>query len=288
MPEHMKLFRFGEPGSEQPGLIDAAGTARSVAHLGLNYDERFFANGQLAELMERSQVESASWPELNLRRERLGAPVARPSKLIGVGLNYREHVKETGARTPSEPKIFMKATTAICGVTDDVLLPEGAEQLDYEVELAVVMGQLARRVSPQQARATVAGYTVCNDYSERDWQKNRAGQFVKGKSHDTFAPLGPYLVTSDEFSPNAARLWCSVGGEMRQDGTTADMIFDVATIVSSISHYMTLLPGDVITTGTPSGVGLGRVPPVFLKPGDVVRYGIEGVGEGQQTICAAE
>jgi 2-keto-4-pentenoate hydratase/2-oxohepta-3-ene-1,7-dioic acid hydratase in catechol pathway len=223
-------------------------------------------------------------PQVDLDSVRLGSPVARPSKIIGIGLNYKDHALETGAELPSEPKIFMKATSALCGVFDDVILPRGSEQTDYEVELAFVVARRASYVRRRDALDFVAGYTICNDYSEREFQKNRAGQFVKGKSADSFAPLGPFLVTADEFSPQDARLWCAVGGEMRQDSRTSEMVFDVPSLIENLSQYMSLLPGDVVTTGTPAGVGLGRKPPAFLQPSDVVTYGIEGIGEARQLV----
>ncbi len=226
------------------------------------------------------------WPPVDPATVRLGAPIARPSKLIGVGLNYRGHAAEIGSALPDEPKIFMKATTAMCGPNDDVVIPRGSESTDYEVELAIVIGTRARYVSKDQALNHVVGYTICIDYSERDWQKNRSGQFVKGKSSDTFAPMGPYLVPAADLDPSNLRLWLKVNGEMRQDATTADMIFDMPTVVAAISEFMTLLPGDVITTGTPAGVGAGFDPPRFLRPGDVVEYGIEGIGEGRQRVVA--
>lgn len=267
-------------------MFDPEGIARDASSLGEDYGESFFESGGLERLARGLAAEGRAWPVVDCNEVRLGPPISRPSKLVGIGLNYRDHATETGASLPAEPKIFMKATSAICGLFDDVLLPPGAEQLDHEVELAFVIGTKATRVGREQALSHVAGYTVCNDYSERDWQKNRAGQFVKGKSSDTFAPLGPFLVTGGEDAFFDARLWCAVNGEIRQDSRTSEMVFGVAELVSSLSRYMTLLPGDVITTGTPSGVGLGRTPPVFLRPGDIVTYGIEGIGEGSQRIIA--
>lgn len=279
----MRLFRFGSAGQERPGLLDGAGVPRDASGFVSDYSEEFFARDGL-ERLAGVFGDASSWPVVELSRVRLGSPIARPSKLIGVGLNYREHAAETGAELPTEPKIFMKATTAICGVHDDVLLPPGAQQLDYEVELAVVIGKRTTRVSVEDASDSVLGFTICNDYSERDWQKNRAGQFVKGKSADTFAPLGPFLITRDEGDFTDKRLWCSVNGVLRQDARTRDMVFGIPQLIASISQYMTLLPLDVITTGTPSGVGLGMNPPTFLRAGDRVRYGIEGIGEAEQRV----
>ncbi|HXS17465.1 MAG TPA: fumarylacetoacetate hydrolase family protein [Polyangiaceae bacterium] len=279
----MKLFRFGEPGRERPGVIDHAGTPRDLSGEITDYDERFFGQGgmpHVLQLLARTQ----NLPALDLNGQRLGPPIARPSKFIAVGLNYADHATETGAQLPSEPKIFMKASSALCGVYDDVKLPRGSLCTDYEVELAVVIKSRASYVEEAQAWDYVAGCTVCNDYSEREFQKNRSGQFVKGKSADTFAPLGPYLVSSDEARFEDARLFCSVNGEPRQDARTSALIFGVPRLIACISQYMTLLPGDVITTGTPAGVGMGRVPPSYLRAGDVVEYGIEGIGAGRQRV----
>ncbi len=282
----MKVFRFGDKGAERPGVFDSRGIPRDVSSLFRDFDEEFFGAGGLDDLSRRLETEQRHLPTVDLLRVRLGPPVARPSKILGIGLNYKDHAAETGAALPKEPKLFMKATSALAGVHDDVMLPRGSVQTDYEVELAFVIGRRASYVEKERALDFVAGYTICNDYSERDYQKNRSGQFVKGKSADTFAPLGPYLVTSDEFDPSDARLWCAVNGDVRQDSTTREMVFGVAELVESITQYMTLLPGDVVTTGTPAGVGLGRNPPAFLREGDVVTYGIEGIGEGRQVVVA--
>ena len=282
----MKLFRFGSAGKERPGVFDADGAPRDVSSLVRDYDEAFFEQDGLTALAEQLPTDSESLPLVALSKVRLGSPVARPSKIIGIGLNYRDHATETGAQLPSEPKIFMKATSALAGVNDDLLLPRGSEQTDHEVELAFVVGRRASYVKEEDALNYIAGYTICNDYSERDFQKNRSGQFVKGKSADTFAPLGPFLVTPDAFDPHDARLWCAVNGELRQDSRTSAMVFGVAALLANLTQYMTLLPGDVVSTGTPSGVGLGRTPPIFLKEGDVVTYGIEGIGEARQSVRA--
>lgn len=284
----MKLFRFGPAGAEKMGVVGSDGVAREVLGIDADYGELFFGGWGLKHLSEALSSEGDKWPTVDLAQVRLGSPVARPSKIIGIGLNYKDHATETGSRLPVEPKIFMKATTALCGVNDELILPRGSEHTDYEVELAVVIGKRASYVEKSDALSYVAGYTICNDYSERDYQKNRAGQFVKGKSADTFAPLGPFLVTPEHHDFASTRLWCSVNGEMRQDSTTSEMVFDVPSLISSLSQYMTLLPGDVISTGTPSGVGLGHSPPVYLKPGDVVRYGIDGIGEAEQRVCSFE
>lgn len=280
----MKLFRFGAPGHERPGVLQNDGVARDVSSLFADFDEKFFEGGGIEELPRAVAAQVTTLPVVDLKSVRLGSPVARPSKIIGIGLNYRDHAAETGSELPKEPKIFMKATSALSGVFDDVILPRGSEQTDYEVELAFVVGRRASYVARVDALAYVAGYTICNDYSEREFQKNRSGQFVKGKSADSFAPLGPFLVTPEEFHAADARLWCAVNGELRQDSRTSEMVFDVAALLENLSQYMTLLPGDVVTTGTPKGVGLGRKPPSFLKAGDTVTCGILGIGEGRQRV----
>lgn len=280
----MRLFRFGVPGAERPGVLDKTGVPRDVSSLFSDYDERFFTEGGLSELALALADKVSGLPNVDVHSVRLGSPVARPSKILGIGLNYKDHAAETGADLPLEPKIFMKATSALSGVFDDVILPRGSEQTDYEVELAFVVGRRASYVTRGAALDFVAGYTICNDYSERDFQKNRSGQFVKGKSADSFAPLGPYLVTPDEFDPKDARLWCAVNGQMRQNSRTSEMVFDVPALIENLSQYMSLLPGDVVSTGTPKGVGLGRTPPEFLQEGDIVSYGVEGIGEGRQLV----
>ncbi|NKB87417.1 MAG: ureidoglycolate lyase [Acidobacteria bacterium] len=286
----MKLLRYGQKGTERQAVQAPSGdwvdATEFVAQRGGDYNEEFFSAGGVAGLREWMSSQSDLHP-LDLAGVRIGAPIARPSKIIGVGLNYREHAAETGSDLPNEPKIFMKATTAMSGVFDDVVLPPGSESTDYEVELAVVIGRTATRVAAEQALESIAGFTICIDYSERDWQKNRSGQFVKGKSADTFAPLGPCLVTPDELRAEDVRLWLAVNGEPRQDSRTSEMIFGVSELVASISGYMTLLPGDVITTGTPTGVGLGLDPPQFLRAGDRLEFGIEGIGEGIQSVVAS-
>jgi 2,4-didehydro-3-deoxy-L-rhamnonate hydrolase len=282
----MRLFRYGQPGKESPGVFDLQGEARDVSAFARDYDEGFFESGGLEELAATLETDAHLWPRVNLSEVRLGSPVARPSKILGIGLNYTDHAVETGSALPSEPKIFMKATSALCGVYDDLILPRGSEQTDYEVELAFVIGRRANYVTRADALDYVAGFTVCNDFSERDFQKNRSGQFVKGKSADTFAPLGPFLVTKEELTFSDTRLWCKVNGEMRQEDRTSNMIFDVPSLVETLSQYMSLLPGDVITTGTPAGVALGMQPPRFLREGDIVTYGVEGIGEGRQVVSA--
>ncbi len=283
----VKLFRFGAAGQEKPGLVLPGGEHRDVSAFGEDYGEDFFATGGLGRLLgwlDATQLEFA--PVLEPGLVRLGPVIRRPSKIVCVGLNYRAHAAETGASLPREPKIFMKASSALSGVFDPLMVPRGSTKLDYEVELALVIGREARYVSVEEARSVVFGFTVMNDYSEREFQKEREGQWVKGKSADGFAPLGPYLIPAADLDPSGLRLWLSVDGEVRQESSTADLVFDVDQLVSSISQYMTLLPGDVISTGTPSGVGMGFSPPRYLSPGDVLRYGIDGIGEAVQPIVA--
>ena len=284
----MKLIRFGDPGRERPGLQLEDGARVDAAAFGedaWDYDERFFASGGLARLRDWAQREAARAPRV-ASGARLGPPIARPSKIVCIGLNFSDHAAESGMAIPAEPVLFFKATSSLAGPNDDVLIPRGGSKLDWEVELAVVIGSKATYVPREQAAGYIAGYVLHNDYSERHFQLERGGQWVKGKSADTFAPLGPYLATADEIvSPGALGMWLCVNGEPRQKSTTANMIFDVPTLVSYVSSFMTLLPGDVISTGTPAGVGLGMKPsPVYLKPGDVVTLGIDGLGDARQTI----
>lgn len=282
----MKLIRFGEPGKEKPGVLLNDGSRIDVSGVFSDYDESFFEKGGLAALR--------SWLESNARGAphvaaslRLGPPIRRPSKIVCIGLNFRDHAAETKAEPPKEPVIFFKATTSLVGPNDALVMPRNAKKVDWEVELAVVIGKRASYVPKERALDYVAGYALHNDYSERSFQLERGGQWVKGKSADTFAPLGPFLATSDEVpNPGNLRMWLRVNGETRQNSSTANMIFDVATLVSYVSEFMTLLPGDVISTGTPAGVGLGMNPPKFLQPGDVVELGIEGLGESRQQVVA--
>ncbi len=280
----MKLIRHGGIGREGPGVILPDGRIIDASEEFLDYDEGFFACGGLESL--RSWVDDDCPGGLELPADvKLAAPVARPSKLVCVGKNYADHAKEFGGGVPAEPVLFMKATTACCGPFDDVILPSGCQKLDYEVELAVVIGRTARHVNETEAMAYIAGYTVMCDYSERAWQKEHSGQWVKGKSSDTFAPLGPCLVTADEVAdPQSLYLWAKVNGEKRQNGWSGNMMFGVAYLVSYISRFMTLLPGDVIATGTPAGVGMGMTPPRFLSAGDQVELGIEGIGSMRQRV----
>jgi 2,4-didehydro-3-deoxy-L-rhamnonate hydrolase len=276
----MKLVRFGEPGREVPGVLQPDGTIGDVRAFGEDYDEAFFATDGPARLAK--WLRQATLP-LAPAGVRLGAPVKRPSKIICVGLNYSDHAKETNAKIPTEPILFFKASSALVGPNDDLIIPKNSVKTDWEVELAVVIGQRASYVAPADALAHVAGYALHNDYSEREFQLERGGQWVKGKSCDTFAPLGPFLATPDELGDiDKLGMWLSVNGVMKQNGNTANMIFNVPFLVSYISQFMTLLPGDVISTGTPAGVGLGFTPPQYLRPGDVVELGIDGLGTSRQ------
>jgi 2,4-diketo-3-deoxy-L-fuconate hydrolase len=279
----VKLFRFGEPGQERIGLASGQAGRVDVSAFGEDYDERFFGSDGLARLARWYEVHAEDCPRVGAD-ERIGSPVARPSKIVCVGLNFRDHAAETGAQLPAEPMLFTKSTTALAGPYDDLPLPRGSRKTDWEVELALVIGKRARYVEKARWQEYVAGFTLMNDYSERAHQKERGGQFVKGKSADGFAPLGPLLVTPEEVPFGELSLKLRVNGELMQDGNTRDLIFDVPTLVSHISEFMTLLPGDVISTGTPAGVGAGRTPPRFLQPGDVVEYEGEVLGSARQRI----
>ncbi len=281
----MKLIRFGATDEEKPGLLLQDGTRVDVSALGVDYNEAFFAGG-LRELEKWSQSHGSSAPRVP-QSVRLGSPICRPSKIVCIGLNYRDHAAESKMDIPKEPVVFFKSTTALVGPNDPLRIPKDATKVDWEVELAVVVGKKATYVPLPEALGHVAGYVLHNDYSERAFQLERGGQWVKGKSADTFAPLGPFVATPDEIAnPGQLSMWLKVNGKMRQNSSTANMIFDVATLVSYVSNFMTLLPGDVITTGTPAGVGLGMNPPSYLKAGDVVELGIEGLGESRQEVVA--
>jgi len=282
----MKLIRFGDPGREKPGLQLEDGTRVDASAIGSDYDEAFFGGNGLARLREWSAANAARAPRV-APGTRLGPPVARPSKIVCIGLNYRDHAAETGGQIPKEPVIFFKATSSLVGPDDDMVTPRGAEKVDWEVELAIVIGARASYVTKEDAARHIAGYALHNDYSERSFQLEHGGQWSKGKSADTFAPLGPFLATADEIKdPQALPMWLTVNGESRQKSSTANMIFDVYTLVSYLSQFMSLLPGDVISTGTPAGVGLGIKPePVYLKVGDVVELGIEGLGRSRQRVA---
>lgn len=282
----MRLIRFGESGQERPGVLTADGRRLDLSAFGEDWDEGFFASGGVSRLEEWLEIQGEGCPVVG-EEVRLGPCIARPSKIVCIGLNYAGHVKETGAAMPMEPVVFFKATTALCGPNDDLVIPPGSEKTDWEVELAIVIGQKAGYVPEDEAMEYVAGYALHNDYSERHWQMDRGGQWVKGKSFDTYAPMGPFLATRDEIpDPHALRLWLDVNGERLQESNTSDMIFGVGALVSYLSQFMTLAPGDVVSTGTPSGVGLGLDPPRYLKPGDVVELGIDGLGSSRQRAVA--
>lgn len=279
----MKLIRIGKPGAEVPGVLDSGGVARSLAGVVPDITgETLTADG----LRKLHALPLESLPPLEPGR--YGPPVSGVGKIVCVGLNYTDHAAESAMATPSEPVLFFKSTTSICGPHDDVVLPPGSEKTDWEVELGVIIGETARRVTRSEALSHVAGYLIVNDLSERAFQLERGGQWVKGKSCDTFGPLGPWLVTQDEIHDvGTLALWLSVNGRRYQNGSTGSMIFDVPTLVSYISHFMTLMPGDVISTGTPAGVGLGLKPPRYLGRGDVMELGIQGLGAQRHRVVAA-
>ena len=282
----MKLIRFGPAGAERPGVQRPDGRRIDASGFGEDYDEGFFGSDGLERLALWVAREGTRAPEVGAD-VRLGPPIVRPSKIICVGLNYRDHAKESGMAVPAEPVIFFKSTTALVGPNDDVIIPKGSTKTDWEVELAVVIGERASYVSEAEATKHIAGYVLHNDYSERVFQLERGGQWVKGKSCDTFAPLGPFLATPDEIGDvHDLKLWLTVNGERKQDGSTRDLVFGVPFLVSYISQFMTLLPGDVISTGTPAGVAMGHTPVRFLQPGDVVELGIDGLGSSRQRLRA--
>jgi 2-keto-4-pentenoate hydratase/2-oxohepta-3-ene-1,7-dioic acid hydratase in catechol pathway len=282
----MNLIRFGEAGKEKPGALLRDGTRVDVSQFVSDYDERFFAEDGLGALRQWLDRNESTAPRAS-SSIRLGPPICRPSKIVCIGLNYVDHAAESGSEVPREPVVFMKATSSLTGPNDPVVIPKNAEKLDWEVELAVVIGKKAAYIAKEHALEFVAGYALHNDYSERSFQLERGGQWVKGKSADTFAPIGPFLATRDEIpDPSRLRMWLKVNKEFRQNSNTAKMIFDVPTIVSYVSEFMTLIPGDVISTGTPAGVGLGMHPPQYLRSGDVVDLGIERLGESQQKVIA--
>jgi 2-keto-4-pentenoate hydratase/2-oxohepta-3-ene-1,7-dioic acid hydratase in catechol pathway len=281
----MKLLRYGPAGTEKPGMLAADGTVRDLSRVLGEIDGKALSPDGLARLRKLDPRDLPAVPG----RPRLGPPLAGVGKIVAIGLNYSDHAAETGAKPPTEPIIFSKATTSITGPDDAVTIPRGSEKTDWEVELAVVIGSTTRYVAVHDALAHVAGYLICNDVSERAYQLERGGTWDKGKGCDSFAPLGPWLVTTDEIAdPQALDMWLDVNGERMQTGNTRTMIFAVDHLVSYVSHFMTLLPGDVITTGTPPGVGMGKKPPRYLKPGDQVRLGIAGLGEQQQRCVAWE
>lgn len=281
----MKLIRYGQAGHEKTGVV-IDGKRYDTSAFTADYNESFFATDGIQRLLSFVEKNKGNLPLIG-DAERLGPPIARPSKIICIGLNYAKHAKETNARIPEEPIIFFKSTTAVVGPNDDIMLPKDALKTDWEVELAFVIGKKASYVSKEKALDYIAGYVLHNDVSERAFQLERGGQWAKGKGCDTFAPLGPWLVTKDEISnPNNLGLWLKLNGKVMQEGNTDDFIFDIAHVLSYLSEFMTLLPGDVVSTGTPHGVGLGFNPQIFLKAGDVIELGIEGLGEAKQTVVA--
>jgi 2-keto-4-pentenoate hydratase/2-oxohepta-3-ene-1,7-dioic acid hydratase in catechol pathway len=283
----MKLFRFGEKDKERPGILLRDGAMIDVSIFGEDFDEKFFGTRGLKRLARWAATFASSQPKVDPESVRLGPPLARPSKIVGIGLNYRDHAKEAKMELPTEPVVFLKASSAVAGPYDDLVLPRGASKVDWEVELGVVIGQRARSIPESRALDCVAGFLVVNDVSERSFQLERGGQWVKGKSADGFAPLGPYLVTLDEMAnAHNLKMSLSVNGKLMQNGSTANMIFGVPQLIAYVSHFMTLLPGDVITTGTPAGVGMARKPPRYLKPGDLIETTIDGLGTQRQRVVA--
>jgi 2,4-diketo-3-deoxy-L-fuconate hydrolase len=282
----MKLIRVGEQGKEKPGVLLNDGTRLDVSACASDYDEAFFAGDGLRLLNRWVRNNAATAPRIDSAM-RLGPPISRPSKIVCIGLNFRDHAAESGMEIPQEPVIFFKSTTSLVGPNDDLVIPRNAQKVDWEVELAVVIGKKATYVPQERALEWVAGYVLHNDYSERSFQLERGGQWVKGKSADTFAPLGPFLATGDEL-PDTSQLgmWLKVNGVFRQKSFTSEMIFDVPTLVSYVSQFMTLLPGDVISTGTPAGVALGMKPPPYLRAGDLVELGIDQLGQSRQRVTA--
>lgn len=279
----MKLIRFGELGKEKIG-VQIENVNYDVSAFGGDYNEQFFAENGLARLEEFVKANEGKLVEVP-EGTRLGAPFARPSKIVCIGLNYKDHAAETGATIPTEPIIFMKSTTSLIGPNDQIVIPKNSTKTDWEVEFGIVIGKQASYVEEADALDHVAGYVLHNDVSERAYQLERGGTWDKGKGCDTFAPMGPYVTTADEVPDiNNVRLWLKVNGKTYQDGNTANLIFSVPYVVSYVSQFMTLLPGDVISTGTPAGVGLGFNPPIYLKPGDIVELGADYLGESRQQV----
>ena len=282
----MKLVRYGEIGAEKPGLIDSNGNVRDLSTLVSEINGDALSESSLTKLND-IEIDSLNVVPGN---PRLGLPISGTPKLICIGLNYSDHAKESNMPIPTEPVVFMKAISALNGPSDDVILPDNSVKGDWEVELAVVIGSTAKKVTESEALAHVAGYTICNDVSEREWQLEHGNQWSKGKSFDTFAPVGPWLVTKDEINdPQNLAMWLDLNGKRMQTGNTNTMIFGVEKLISYLSHFVTLQPGDIISTGTPPGVGMGVKPePVFLKIGDEMRLGIDGLGEQKQNVLAGK
>ncbi len=278
----MKLIRFGEMGRERPG-VHINDINYNVSTFVNDYDESFFANNGLEYLKQLIEQQKSTLPVIEAGT-RLGCPVAKPSKIVCIGLNYAKHAKETNAAIPKEPIIFLKSTSAIIGPYDPIIIPKNSVKTDWEVELAFVIGKKASYISEEEAMDHVAGYVIHNDVSEREYQLERGGTWDKGKGCDSFAPLGPWVVTKDEMKdPHHLRLWLKLNGNIMQDGNTDDLIFNIPQLISYISQFMTLLPGDIVSTGTPAGVGLGFSPNIFLKAGDMIEMGIDGLGIASQT-----
>ncbi len=281
----MKLIRHGECNKEKPGIC-VDGINYDVSGFIHDYNEEFFSSGGLQHLVLMAEKHKATLPKVS-DGERLGSPIARPSKIVCIGLNYADHAKETGAVPPPEPVIFLKSTTALCGPFDEIMIPKNSVKTDWEVELAVIIGKKASYVQKAEAMDHVAGYCLHNDVSERAFQLERSGTWDKGKGCDTFAPMGPYLVTKDEIADvDDLRLWLTVNEEKMQDSTTANFIFKIPFVISYVSQFMTLLPGDIISTGTPAGVAMGMNPQRYLQPGDVIELGIDGLGTSKQKCVA--
>jgi ureidoglycolate lyase len=279
----MKLLRYGAPGAEKPGLLDVQGVIRDLSGIIPDLAGEALSREGIARL---AALDPESLPAVPATT-RLGPPVGGTRNFVAIGLNYADHAAESGAAVPKEPIVFLKSLNALAGPDDDVAIPPDSRKADWEVELAIVIGTLAKRVSAEEALDHVAGYTICNDVSEREWQIERGGLWDKGKSADGFGPVGPWLVTTDEVpDPQDLAMWCEVDGQRMQDGSTRTMIFDVRTIVSYVSQFITLHPGDIVTTGTPPGVGMGMKPPTYLRPGQVMRLGIAGLGEQKQNTIA--
>ena len=282
----MKLIRFGKPGNEKPGIQLDKGQKIDVSAFGMDYDEVFFGFEGPKKLREWLSLNQENCPKIS-ENIRLGPPICRPSKIVCVGLNYAKHAQESGMEVPSEPVLFFKASSAIIGPNDDVILPRNSKKSDWEVELAIVIGAKASYVEEENAMNHIAGYVLHNDISEREFQLERSGQWVKGKSSDTFAPLGPYIATTEEIKdPHNLNMWLKLNGKTMQDSNASDLIFGIPKLVSYISEFMTLLPGDIISTGTPFGVGLGLDPQIFLKEGDEMELGIDGLGVSKQKVIA--
>jgi 2-keto-4-pentenoate hydratase/2-oxohepta-3-ene-1,7-dioic acid hydratase in catechol pathway len=282
----MKLIRFGESGIEKPGVLLPNGSLLDISGFTKNFDESFFENEGIEKLQNWLNTDGQNAPGIS-NSTRLGPPIAKPSKIICVGLNYAKHALESGVSVPPEPVLFFKAPSSITGPNDDIIIPKNSEKTDWEVELAVVIGKRALYVDEPKAMDYVAGYMLHNDVSEREFQLERSGQWVKGKSADTFAPIGPYIATKNEIpDPHNLDLWLKVNDEVMQSSNTSDLVFKIPFLVSYISQFMSLLPGDIISTGTPFGVGLGLKPPRYLKPGDIVELGVEGLGTAKQKVVA--